>query len=69
MMNSILACGPSGWLMMARAVIFYSALGLAIFWLIRKLRSGNSPTPPTDFGNSLRARNGALAETVNAANT
>jgi hypothetical protein len=69
MMNSILACSSGGWLMIAATVVFYSALGLAIFWLIRNLRSGNSPTPPTDGGNSLRARGGFLPETATSTNT
>jgi hypothetical protein len=60
MMNSILACSSGGWLMMAAAVVFYSSIGLAIFWLIGKLRSSNSPGPPTDGGNSFHARDGAL---------
>jgi hypothetical protein len=64
MMNSILACSSGGWLMIAGSVVFYFALGLAIFWLIRKLRSGNSPTPPTDGGTSFRAANSDFPEAV-----
>jgi hypothetical protein len=69
MMNSILACTSGGWLMMASAVVFYSALGLAIFWLLRKLHSSNSPGPPADGGNSYRARNSVLSENVSSTNT
>ena len=36
-MNSILTCSYGGWLMIATSVVFYSAVGLAIFSLIRGL--------------------------------
>lgn len=68
MMNYLLACSSGGWPMIVSAAIFYSALGLAIFWLIRKLRSGNSSPPPTDGGSFFRSRGGALPETVTSTN-
>ncbi len=50
MMNSILTCSSSGWLMIATSVVLYSAAGLAIFSLIKGL-STRSPQITTNTSN------------------